>query len=104
MEDDMIRITIAFAALASLAMPVHAQTHHERPVNAPTETMSPQAPNHLSPGTNLPGVDDSATTGSTDDTTSEPGPDERCELPGTPDNTNPTADLPTVQDADPSCR
>jgi hypothetical protein len=104
MEDDMIRIAIAFAAFASLAAPVHAQTHHERNMHAPAETMPPPAPHHLSTGTNLPGVDDSATTGSTGDTTSEPGPDERCELPGTPENTNPTADLPTVQDTDPSCR
>jgi hypothetical protein len=104
MEDDMNRIAIAFAVFASLTVPAYAQTHEGSPVQAPMVTTPADAVRDSQQSTNLPGVDDSATTGSTDDATGEPGPNERCEFPGTTENTNPTADLPTVQEANPSCR
>ncbi|SFB38545.1 hypothetical protein SAMN03159496_03310 [Rhizobium sp. NFR07] len=98
----MIRIAIAFAAFASLALPAFAQTGGDTPPQGSTETVPSIAPDPQSTGTNLPGVDGSATTGSTGD--SESMPEERCELPGTDANANPTAEVPSVNGADPTCR
>jgi hypothetical protein len=98
----MIRIAIAFAAFASLALPALAQTGGDTAPQGSTETVPAIAPDPQSTGTNLPGVDGSATTGSTGD--SESMPKERCELPGTDANANPTAEVPSVKGADPTCR
>lgn len=98
----MIRIAIAFVTIASLAAPALAQTRGDTATQGTIEAAPAIAPGQQPADTNLPGVDGSATTGSTGD--SESMPEERCELPGTDANANPTAEVPSVKGADPTCR
>jgi hypothetical protein len=96
----MNRFAAAFAAVVSLAAPSLAQTNADGATPGAASDTATVAPAPSAAGTNLPGVTDITTTGST----SEPSREERCELPGASRDTNPTAQVPSVTEADPTCR
>jgi hypothetical protein len=99
----MLTKLIAFSALSlSLAAPVLAQTSGPgATTNLPgTTTTTPGVNSGTSSATTLPGVTDPTTTNSTTGTVDQ---EDHCQPPGTPSNTNPSADMPTIPRSEPGC-
>jgi len=88
----MLTRFIAFSAIALLAAPVLAQTSGTG--------ATPDANSGVSTGTTLPGVTDPTTTNSTTGTVNQ---EDHCQPPGTPSNTNPSAELPTLPRPEQAC-
>ncbi|WP_037082152.1 hypothetical protein [Neorhizobium vignae] len=96
----MLKRLIAFSALSlSLAAPVLAQTSGP-PALPRTATTTPDANSGASTVTTLPGVTDPTTTNSTTGTVDQ---EDHCQPPGTPSNTNPSAQTPTLPRPEQAC-
>ncbi|CDZ33836.1 hypothetical protein NOJ28_06265 [Neorhizobium galegae] len=96
----MLKRPIALSALLlSLAVPVLAQTSGPgaTPTLPGTTTTTPGA---NSAATTLPGVADPTTTNSTTGTVDQ---EDHCQPPGTPSNTNPSAEAPTLPRPEQAC-
>jgi len=98
----MLTRLIAFSAIALLAAPVLAQTSGTGATTLPgtATTTTPDANSGVSTGTTLPGVTDPTTTNSTTGTVDQ---EDHCQPPGTPSNTNPSAELPTLPRPEQAC-
>src|SRR4051812_25607589 len=97
----VLRLATLGAIAFSLAAPVLAQTAAEPATTLPGTVVMPDANAGHVPGTPPPGVTDPATTNSTTGTVDH---EDHCQPPGTPTNTNPTADTVTIPRADPACK
>ncbi|MEN3145836.1 hypothetical protein ABCW43_00830 [Neorhizobium sp. IRAMC:178] len=99
----MLKRLIAFSALSlSLAAPVLAQTSGAgaTPTLPRTTTTPPQANAGTLTVTTLPGVADPTTTNSTTGTVDQ---EDHCQPPGTPSNTNPSAESPALPRPEQAC-
>lgn len=91
-------IALCAIALPLAAGPAPAQTS-DRDTSLPGVTTSDPDSNRTTI-TPPPGVTDPTTTNSTTGTVDQ---EDHCQPPGTPSNTNPTAETPTVPRPEPSC-
>jgi hypothetical protein len=98
----MLTRLIAFSAISLLAAPALAQTAGGgNTTTLPgTTTIMPDANSGISTGTTLPGVTDPTTTNSTTGTVDQ---EDHCQPPGTPSNTNPSAEAPTLPRPEQAC-
>jgi hypothetical protein len=99
----MLKRFIAFSALSlSLAAPILAQTSGPgaTPALPGTTATTPDANSGASTVTTLPGVTDPTTTNSTTGTVDH---EDHCQPPGTPSNTNPSAEAPTLPRPEQAC-
>ncbi len=98
----MLMRIIAFSAISLLSAPVLAQTSGtDATTTLPGATMTaPNANSGASPVTTLPGVADPTTTNSTTGTVDQ---EDHCQPPGTPNNTNPSAEASTLPRPEQAC-
>jgi hypothetical protein len=102
----MISLRLATAALVLFAAPSFAQTNAGGAAEGASEAAPAVTPQPPQENPTLPGVADPATTGSTTNAPAgaDAGDSDRCEAPGMSGNTNPTSNMPSVTEADPTCR
>lgn len=77
--------------------------------SSPAAPMQPAAPSTTLPGVTDPSTTDGTTTGSTSNPAAAPAApnseqQDHCQTVGTQSNTNPTADVPRLESAEPACR
>jgi hypothetical protein len=103
----MTRLGVSAVVFLALAVPALAQTAAGSAAEGTVRTAPEVAPQAAPSDTSLPGVTDSGTTGSTvgtGPTGSAPTDQERCQVPGTTTDSNPTGGVPSVSEANPACR
>jgi len=97
----MSRLAAAGAITLALASSAFAQTAVEPTTTLPRTAPSSDTNAQSDSSTLPPGVEDPNATNSTTGTADH---EDHCQPPGTPTNSNPTADSVTIPRADPACQ